>query len=646
MINQKVFAIVIASIMILGSMPLGFSEPLHIQLEQGIETNELQCNNPDHVLVQRTNGAPACVTEKTALKTGWEIINQSTVHQITYEFPLSSKDYPTHGNSESGVWLADFDVTISNLPKIGETAEIVVTVTNESPYPLNELYPDATIEIQITDNFEFIDVPEDKIVTGKDQRYLYYKEHLSLDIDETQTLSATVKAVKTGFGSLGGIATQEYSYKPSVFVDEDQTLLREDYYKINPRSLEPVQEFDDTPIPGPEPEPAPPGEEENKTENSVETTEEELREDLRNDGATEEEIEEIIRKAFPDSNVSTQFFLSSPMLVLGVDDIQREGVDYEPPRGTWPKNTVEIPSQVTLNEPFEASFTWQYFILDKNDIKLYATQLGYFNKHAVDTIVINLPGNIEFVNYAELGYIIAFEKVGQDDYHWITYEKKISFNTELNTDRYTLKVTEPFTNYHQIMIHTINTISQPALYAVSDDDTVTFSTVKSGFDNPRKIDCTERCQYWKDNVQDDVQFDYLNKFIELNDMKYMEKSDLQGNFYNYYYHNENVTLQDYLINEQFNLVSPLSTFAIEPVQVNKLDEAITLVDEKLAKSEIESEHYLPLDVDLIAEMLRDMIEKGIDPADMIEVIESYDFPDWFVDELLEKYPELNTQDMN
>ena len=55
-------------------VPLGFSEPLRVQLEQGIKTDQIQCNNPNHVLVLRTNGNIACVTEKSSLKTGWEII--------------------------------------------------------------------------------------------------------------------------------------------------------------------------------------------------------------------------------------------------------------------------------------------------------------------------------------------------------------------------------------------------------------------------------------------------------------------------------------------------------------------------------------------------------------------------------------------
>lgn len=72
--TKQLLGISLGIVMLLGSVPLGFSEPLRVQLEQGIESNQIQCNNLSHVLVQRTNGNMACVTEKTALKTGWELV--------------------------------------------------------------------------------------------------------------------------------------------------------------------------------------------------------------------------------------------------------------------------------------------------------------------------------------------------------------------------------------------------------------------------------------------------------------------------------------------------------------------------------------------------------------------------------------------
>lgn len=60
--------------MIVGLVSSGFSEPLRVQLEHGIETRNIQCDNPNHVLVERANGKLACVSERTAEKMGLEII--------------------------------------------------------------------------------------------------------------------------------------------------------------------------------------------------------------------------------------------------------------------------------------------------------------------------------------------------------------------------------------------------------------------------------------------------------------------------------------------------------------------------------------------------------------------------------------------
>ena len=73
-------SVALALVMLVGSVPLGFAEPLRVQLEQGIEIDQLQCNNDSHVLVQRSNGSPACVSERTAERTGWKILKTEFIH--------------------------------------------------------------------------------------------------------------------------------------------------------------------------------------------------------------------------------------------------------------------------------------------------------------------------------------------------------------------------------------------------------------------------------------------------------------------------------------------------------------------------------------------------------------------------------------
>ena len=237
------------------------------QYNMGISNDMIQCNT-GKVLVESSSGKPACVYEDTAKKLenrGWKII-ENEISLIEYEFPISSKDFASE-NSEPKTWGDDFEVTISNLPKIGETAEVTVSITNTEPFDLKVNLPDETIEIQITDNFEFVDVPIDKII--KDDNILYYRVSLDLTQGETRNLSATVKAVKSGIGNVGGDAgDHDYSYW--MFVDEDQTLLREDYYKLNHQPLtEPEEECSDiSPCEEPEPQQHPDLPPENEASNS------------------------------------------------------------------------------------------------------------------------------------------------------------------------------------------------------------------------------------------------------------------------------------------------------------------------------------------------------------------------------------------
>jgi len=85
---KTLLGISLAMVMLIGTVPLGFSEPLRVQLEKGIETNQLQCGNPERVLVLRTNGNVACVFERTAERMGWEIINQQEIIDASLESKL------------------------------------------------------------------------------------------------------------------------------------------------------------------------------------------------------------------------------------------------------------------------------------------------------------------------------------------------------------------------------------------------------------------------------------------------------------------------------------------------------------------------------------------------------------------------------
>ena len=91
MTMKKLFGISLALLMLAGSTPLGFSDPLQSQIEQGIETEKLHCDNKSLLLVQRTNGKLACVTEKTSEKLGWEILTTSNVLKTSDKITKENK---------------------------------------------------------------------------------------------------------------------------------------------------------------------------------------------------------------------------------------------------------------------------------------------------------------------------------------------------------------------------------------------------------------------------------------------------------------------------------------------------------------------------------------------------------------------------
>ncbi len=91
MTKNKLLGIFLACTMLCGSIPLGFSEPILQQWEKTNDINVIQCNNENHVLVMRGNGMPACVTEKSASKMGWQII-QNSLSEIVPMYHDTIKD--------------------------------------------------------------------------------------------------------------------------------------------------------------------------------------------------------------------------------------------------------------------------------------------------------------------------------------------------------------------------------------------------------------------------------------------------------------------------------------------------------------------------------------------------------------------------
>jgi len=80
---KYLLGITLALVMLVGAIPHSFADDEYIsprkQLESGVAPEDIQCKD-NRVLVLRTNGSSACVTERTAEKTGWKILKTEFIH--------------------------------------------------------------------------------------------------------------------------------------------------------------------------------------------------------------------------------------------------------------------------------------------------------------------------------------------------------------------------------------------------------------------------------------------------------------------------------------------------------------------------------------------------------------------------------------
>ena len=148
-------------------------------------------------------GRFACVLPSTAEKEGWasfdlrEYQSRKSGGQVAYDYPLSS-EATTVINGET---YSETKVTLSNLPRVGETAEIAMEYTHLHEY--SDITPHELKRVTIPPNFEFAGMEEENVdvVTSRSGRTLYiaYSEpFVPLERGQTDSMSATIRAVSEG----------------------------------------------------------------------------------------------------------------------------------------------------------------------------------------------------------------------------------------------------------------------------------------------------------------------------------------------------------------------------------------------------------------------------------------------------------------
>ncbi len=292
------------------------------------------------------------------------------VSTIQYDFPL-------HGESQNigapSIYGGKLDFTISNLPKVGETAEIKMNYTQGNNVILQVLAEQYAIDgvpeqfyrsISISDNFEF--VGQDNVITSEFENRVYQIIRIPIDTsnpDENISLSATIRAVSEGMGNIagGGAITSTYI---QVHVGENETLLKEDYLNLHPemrpQRTPPQQEqielcygqlcppLDGLPFGG------------NGTTTITPSTEEGYRAFLKDVmEISDEEIEELVQKYYPDPDASTQsFFL--PSAYATSHNIQLYGIVTMSDLPLSPTTQTSIHDVKVCAWEYDSSFYVQY----------------------------------------------------------------------------------------------------------------------------------------------------------------------------------------------------------------------------------------------------------------------------------------------
>jgi|GEM_PF-2827457 len=131
---MKILLVTIIALVFVGfSIQESFTEQIpspRQQLADGISPEDIQCRE-NRVLVLRSNGSPACVTEKTAEKIGWEIIETFIVQNIPVIPEKTIEIIP----KEKISWILDAtDLSYMDLEKIPNPEGYWVPIENRDVF--------------------------------------------------------------------------------------------------------------------------------------------------------------------------------------------------------------------------------------------------------------------------------------------------------------------------------------------------------------------------------------------------------------------------------------------------------------------------------------------------------------------------------
>ena len=159
--------------------------------------------------------------------------SESTAHAVKIQHESGTSDGAIH---TARLHNAEVNLNLSNLPKVGETAELAIEVTT---YDEKSTWPGEIISVGLTSGvLEFVDIPtadiSHQILEKWGDRYTIHLPLNVLSQNQTDTYTVTIKAVTEGIGRIGVSALDSSSSLP-IGVTLQQGLMIDDYYELFPK---------------------------------------------------------------------------------------------------------------------------------------------------------------------------------------------------------------------------------------------------------------------------------------------------------------------------------------------------------------------------------------------------------------------------
>ena len=202
------------------------------QYRAGIPAEDVTCKT-DMIWMQKPNLEPACVYPKSvqALSVrGWTAGMDLTSVQETDTFAYEPNDtYVVSTMNIHSLFDVAVNVTLDRLPRIGETATLIITQTNNETYLID---PFNYTRFAIPDGFEFVGLDTTQFTTtpvGDGVRHIYDIPTV-VQPGQTMTQNVTIKAVSTGFQSLSVYGAHGVPGDVFVYLGENETLPSQEWY--------------------------------------------------------------------------------------------------------------------------------------------------------------------------------------------------------------------------------------------------------------------------------------------------------------------------------------------------------------------------------------------------------------------------------